>query len=114
MIGMPTLSSTGEPRIWRLDTAQAEDIVWVSGDGFGYSLLGRHIHPIPRLAVAEYLNINYDVSAATDVSDSLASDLAAIASNSQLGFTIEANQIPIRNVGDAITDNRTSLQHAVI
>ena len=118
VFGVPmqkVLAPEGKPCIWRMDQACAGDVVFVSGE-FGGSIHGGHLDFEPRLALAEYMTNHYAVSAATDASDSLASDLAALASASQLGFEIDLPAVPIAAAAeqtDNLTETKTPLEHAM-
>lgn len=79
---------------WRQDQARASDQIVVTGS-FGGSLADKHFTFEPKCKLASYLAENYEIHAATDVSDGLSLDLAKIANRSGLGLTIDAKQIPI-------------------
>ena len=81
---------------WQLDGAQADDVILVSGD-FGHSISGKHLTFTPRVALAMFLRDKYYVHAATDVTDSLTIDLAAIAKQSDVGMELDAAAVPISN-----------------
>ncbi len=85
---------TPQSSSWRLNGAQAEDVILVSGD-FGHSIKEKHLTFTPRVALALLLRKKYLVHAATDITDSLAFDLAAIAKQSELGMELDATAIPI-------------------
>ena len=105
------VDAKAKPYIWRMDTAKAGDAIFVSGE-FGGSIHGRHLGFEPRLVLAEYLTNHFEISAATDASDSLASDLAALASASELGFEIELPAIPVSDAAKQ-TETHTPLEHAL-
>lgn len=79
---------------WNMSAAKEEDVVLVSGD-FGNSIAGRHLTFEPRVELASYLAKNYQINAATDITDSLAIDLAAVARKSGCGVSIHLANIPI-------------------
>ena len=93
-LGTPSPGPDGQPRVCRLNGGQPDDVVFVSGQ-LGASILGRHFTFTPRIELARRLNRRYQLTALTDISDSLALDLAQLASASAVGFEIEALQIPI-------------------
>jgi thiamine-monophosphate kinase len=79
---------------WTLAGARPGDGIVVSGS-FGGSIFGRHLTFVPRVNLAKYLIANYSVRAATDVSDSLSLDLAAMATASNVGAELDVAAIPI-------------------
>lgn len=79
---------------WNMSSAKEDDVVLVSGD-FGNSITGRHLTFEPRVELAIYLAKNYQINAATDITDSLAIDLAAVARKSGCGVSINLTDIPI-------------------
>ena len=93
-IGSPSPGPDGEPHLGRLNGGRAGDVVFVSGE-LGGSLLGHHLTFTPRIELAKRLNRRYPITALTDISDSLALDLAELASASNAGFEIKATHIPI-------------------
>ena len=99
---------------WRISNARPGEAILVSGN-LGGSILRKHIEFEPRVALAEYLANKYQVSAATDVTDSLAIDLAEIANQSEVGFSIEADLLPISADARELSKNsgRTALEHAL-
>ena len=104
----------GQNKHWKLSTAQAGDMIVVSGE-FGGSILGHHLEFTPRVELANFLMANYSVEAATDATDSLAIDLAAIANASSRGFEIAANKIPVSAAATqrSRSSDKTPLQHAL-
>ncbi len=79
---------------WRINGAQVGDVILVSGD-FGNSIKQKHLTFTPRVDLALFLRNHYSVNAATDITDSLAIDLGAIAEQSQLGMELATSAIPI-------------------
>lgn len=79
---------------WRMDTASPGDAVFVSGR-FGGSILGHHLSFEPAVDLAGDLAELGVISAATDASDSLASDLHAISTASGCGAEITLERVPI-------------------
>jgi thiamine-monophosphate kinase len=80
--------------VWRISGASPGDAVYVSGK-FGGSIRGHHLSFEPVVELAKSLAATGIVSAATDASDSLASDLNAIAAASGCGAELMLGQIPI-------------------
>jgi len=58
-----------------------------------------HFHPQPRLAVGEFLRQKRLASAMIDISDGLSTDLAHICEESGVGAEIQADAIPLANIG---------------
>ena len=96
---------------WTLDGAQLGDAIYVSGS-FGGSIHGRHFDFEPRLRLAGYLANGYQVNSATDVSDSLTSDLMAIARASEVAMEIDLDAVPISGDVQA-SDGKSALEHAL-
>ena len=96
---------------WSLDGAKPGDVIFVSGE-FGGSIHGRHYDFEPRLRLAKYLAGRHRVNSATDASDSLTSDLMAIAQASQVAMEINLNAIPISPDVQA-SDDQSALDHAL-
>ena len=92
---------------WRIGNAGQGDAIFVSGK-FGGSILGHHLSFEPAVELANRLAKTGIVSAATDASDSLASDLNAIAVASNCGAQLVLDQVPI---ADAAFDRaKTSVE----
>ena len=96
---------------WSLDGAKLGDAIFVSG-AFGGSIHGRHFDFEPRLRLAGYLANGYQVNSATDVSDSLTSDLMAIARASKVAMEIDLDAVPISDDVQA-SDAKSALEHAL-
>jgi len=96
---------------WSLGGAEQGDAIYVSG-AFGGSIHGRHFDFEPRLRLASYLAAGYQVNSATDVSDSLTSDLMAIARASDVAMEIDLDAVPISADVQA-SDGKSALEHAL-
>ncbi len=59
----------------------------------------RHFHPVPRLAVGDFLRARAIATAMIDLSDGLSTDLGHICDESGVGAEIVANDIPRARVG---------------
>ncbi len=94
IISVTAIGLANKHGVWRMDSAQSGDRIVVSGS-FGGSRLRRHHAFVPRCKLAQYLNENYQINAATDVSDGLSIDLHRMAAASQLGFELAGTRIPI-------------------
>ena len=82
----------------------------------GGSLLGRHLHPNPRIAEALALHRAVSLHAMIDLSDGLSSDLRHILDETGgLGAILDAEAIPIHVDAEimAARDGRTPLDHAL-
>ncbi len=113
--------------LWPLNGARAGDEILVSGF-FGGSISGRHLTFEPRLELAKYLIQNYDIHAATDVSDSLSLDLNMMAISSGhrlgkmndgkpdgLGVELDVEQVPVSPDAQqrSVKSGRLPLDHAL-
>jgi thiamine-monophosphate kinase len=116
------LATARQRQPWLISGARPNDLILVSGS-FGGSILSKHLNFEPRLELARYLVENYEIHAATDVSDSLSLDLTlmATASGEQLGrtepfgFELLTDKIPISQdaVRLSIESKSSSLHHAL-
>ena len=99
---------------WRMDGAKAGDAILVTGT-LGGSIARKHIEFQPRVSAAKYLFENHQVNAATDITDSLAIDLAAVAIKSNCGFQIDTQSIPISEDAETLAreTGRIALDHAL-
>ncbi|WP_169973176.1 thiamine-phosphate kinase [Tautonia rosea] len=95
--------------------AKTGDAVLVTGP-LGGSLLGRHLHPEPRIDEALALLDRVFVHALIDLSDGLVSDLGHILEQSgNLGAILNADAIPIHPDAQMLADRsgRSPLDHAL-
>ncbi len=72
---------------------------------------GRHFHPTPRIAVGRFLREKRLASAMIDLSDGLSTDLHHLCEESGVGAEIEADAIPLANLGK--TGRRVDLRFAL-
>lgn len=105
------VGSTPKKTAVRRSGAQAGDVIYVTGS-LGESAAGlarmtrakfhvsparvkRHLFPVPRLEVAQWLRARKLPTAMIDISDGLSTDLAHICEESRLGATLNEPMIPI-------------------
>lgn len=107
---------------WTMDRAEPGDAILVSGP-LGGSILGHHLGFTPRIDLARQLRGISAVKAATDISDGLAVDLAAICEASSrsdtdwenVGAEIVLEAIPISDAAEQLSQKseRQPLEHAL-
>lgn len=100
---------------WRRNAARPGDAIVVSGD-FGGSLQGKHFDFVPRVNEAIWVRDQFEVHAATDVSDGLAQDLTNILSESGYGAEIQLASVPISRVATSLAQQdsrRSALERAL-
>jgi len=94
--------------------AQPGDAILVTGE-LGGSLLGKHVHFIPRVHEALTIARGFTPHAMIDISDGLSSDLGHVVEASGVGAVIDELRIPIS--ADAVEassrDGRSPLEHAL-
>ncbi|HMP68088.1 MAG TPA: thiamine-phosphate kinase [Pirellulaceae bacterium] len=96
IISITALGTVDTAKAWRMDGASPGDRILVSGS-FGGSRSEKHFNFEPRCQLAYTLNQQFEIVAATDVSDGLAIDLHRLAQASNVGFVLESHKIPISN-----------------
>jgi thiamine-monophosphate kinase len=120
MISVSMFGSVPEGRMVKRSGAKAGDTVFVTGtigdaalglalrNGAKWQLasaqrdhlLSRYLQPLPRNALAE--TILFEASAAMDVSDGLAGDLAKLCRVSGVAATIDASRVPLSEAATAV------------
>jgi thiamine-monophosphate kinase len=99
-----------------MDGAKIGDSIVVSGK-FGGSIMGKHLNFTPRCRLAEQISREFEVHAATDVSDSLALDLMGICKASQCGAVLDLDSIPVSDFAVHLAkqqpDRGTALERAL-
>lgn len=91
----------GRPPVTRAG-ARPGDRIYVTGR-VGGSLLGRHLHPTPRIHAALDINRQLSPHAMIDISDGLAIDLWHICESSGCGATIDEDSLDKVVHPDAVT-----------
>ena len=112
-----TMTAIGEvpaKGAWLRSGARPGDLIVVSGS-LGGSLLGRHLNVEPRIALAQSLASDFEVHAATDISDGLGIDLLSIFSASGCGAELQMDKIPISAEAHQIAKStgKAALDHAM-
>ena len=114
LIGSAYQTNKTESVFWSLAGGRPGDGIWVSGS-FGGSILRHHFEFEPQNRLAKHLVTHHQITAATDVSDSLAHDLSQLAGASHTGFEIDSRLIPISDdaVQQSASTGRSPLDHAL-
>lgn len=114
VVDVTVLGSVPRGRAVLRSGARPGDELLVSG-ALGGSLLGRHLHPVPRQDVAARVVQPGMASSMIDLSDGLSSDLLHLLRASGVGAVVRAGAIPVHE--DAVTaardSGRTPLDHAL-
>lgn len=94
--------------------ARSKDRILVTGS-LGGSLLGKHLHFVPRVAEGLFLNWHYRPSSMIDISDGLALDLWRVLDASNKGAVLEGDRIPLSDAAREQADRTGSspLDHAL-
>ena len=112
-ISITLLGNVPRDAAWLRSGAKEGDAIVVTGF-VGGSILGRHLRPTPRVALASFLRETVHVNSAIDVSDGLSLDLDRLCASSHVGAELDMQQIPIHD--DAImlseSSGKTPLEHA--
>ncbi len=85
--------------------AKAGDLIYTTGT-LGGSQIKKHLNIKPKIAESRYLVKNFPISAMIDISDGLSSDLITIAKESNVGFKIFFDKIPISNETKKISQTK--------
>jgi thiamine-monophosphate kinase len=114
-INVTLIGETVPPGPVHRSGAQAGDGIFVTGP-LGGSILGRHLHPKPRIAESLQLRACMNLHSMIDLSDGLASDLRHIlAASGNLGAILFDDAIPIHDDAWILAsrDGRSALEHAL-
>ena len=96
----------------RRSGAKPGDWLFVTGP-LGGSILGHHLTFTPRVRESLELHRLVDLHAMIDLSDGLAADLHHLLDESGVGATLFEDSLPISDAACRMTDNRSSLEHAL-
>ncbi|MDR2345392.1 MAG: thiamine-phosphate kinase [Planctomycetaceae bacterium] len=105
VVSITVIGSILPKGVFKRSGAKSGDTIFTTGE-LGGSILKHQFLFEPRIFEAIYLNENYSIHAAIDISDGLAIDLHRIANESKLGATLYSELIPISQ--DAIICSKTS------
>jgi len=99
---------------WTMAGGQPGDQIFVSGK-LGGSIISKHLEFTPPAELTFSIATRYQVNAATDITDSLALDLATIAKRSGCGFCIHAESVPVAQDAARLaeTSGQSALEHAL-
>ncbi|HRR95849.1 MAG TPA: thiamine-phosphate kinase [Candidatus Ratteibacteria bacterium] len=76
--------------------AKEGDLIYVTGN-LGASQIKKHLNIKPRIEESRFLVKNFPISAMIDISDGLSSDLITLSKESNVGFNIFLEKIPLSN-----------------
>ncbi len=94
--------------------ARAGDAIYVTGQGLGGSVRGRHMTFVPRIFEGFQIGKSGFATSMIDLSDGLSRDLGHVCRESGVGAVINASRVPIHE--DAIEmrrDGHSPLEHAL-
>ena len=114
VISITVIGCVSERGVLRRSGGKAGDRIIVTGK-LGGSILHHQFHFEPRIEEALHLNEHYNIHAAMDISDGLTLDLHRLATESRLGATLHASQIPITEDATILSQQsgRSPLEHAL-
>jgi thiamine-monophosphate kinase len=111
------VTAIGLPRdkpCWLRSNAKIGDQIVVTGE-LGGSIVGHHLSFTPRVSESEYLQKNFSIHSAMDISDGLLLDLDRMCNASRVGAALDLAAIPVSaNARQlALTTGKSPLQHAL-
>ncbi len=115
VVGVTAIGQTRPHGLWRRDGARPGDRILVTGS-LGGSRLGHHLDFEPRVAEALQLAEHYQIHAAIDLSDGLATDLRHVVQASGCGAEVLLQRIPISEAARRLAgpnDPSAALRHAL-
>lgn len=114
VVHMTAIGSAPAKGCWLRSGARPGDLIVVSGS-LGGSILGKHLTFEPRLSLASALRDNYEIHAATDISDGLGVDLLNVFTQSHCGAVLDLEKVPISAAAHelSIRTNQPALDHAI-
>ena len=114
VVHMTAIGSAPAKGCWLRSGARPGDLIVVSGS-LGGSILGKHLTFEPRLSLASALRDNYEIHAATDISDGLGVDLPNVFTQSHCGAVLDLEKVPISAAAHdlSIRTNQPALDHAI-
>lgn len=94
--------------------AKVGDGIYVTGS-LGGSILGRHMHFTPRIALARQLAKDGAIHAMIDLSDGLSRDLGHVCAASGVGAVVESASLPVHEDAKTLAarDGRPAIEHAL-
>jgi len=114
VVSMTAVGEAPEGGCWLRSGAKPGDHVVVTGE-LGGSILGRHLNVEPRLELARLLRQEFDIHAATDISDGLGVDLLSLFTASRCGAEIELGKIPVSDAARTLStrSGKMPVEHAL-
>ncbi len=114
VVSITVLGKAGKGGVWKRSGGKPGDVLLSTGP-FGGSILERQFSFTPRVFEAMSLNEHHEIHAAMDVSDGLSLDVFRLATESGLGATLFADDIPITDDARKLSEKtgRTPLEHAL-
>ncbi|MCG8651924.1 MAG: thiamine-phosphate kinase [Pirellulales bacterium] len=112
-ISVTLLGKVPAGQAWLRSGAQQGDVILVTGS-VGGSILGRHLHPQPRVELVGRLRELASIHAAIDISDGLSLDLDRLCAASGVGAELDMVMIPIDDDAIRLADStgKTPMDHA--
>lgn len=114
IVGSTLIGYIQPDRIWPVNGAQVGDSILVTGE-LGGSILGHHLDFQPRTEWVQRIAQDFEIHAATDISDSLSLDLSYLLQQSSVGGEIVQSEIPVSAAAEELSRSSESsaLDHAM-